>query len=333
MTGPERPTPTPAPTPAPAPPRPPREFDPALARPAPAGMEEAGDAGLPEPVVPAPARAPRRWAWRLFGWSAAGLLAVAVGFDLAGLLAAAWAVGPWLGGIVGALLVAAVAGLGTLAAREAMALGRIGRIDELRRAADAGRVDLAGAVAALYRGRPDLAPALAELDRHASDALDAGERQDLVERTVLRPLDGRAYRLVVTAARDTAIGTALSPAALLDVVLVAWRNLRLVREVATLYGARPGWLGSLRLLRRMLANLTVAGVAEGGSDFAVEALGGTLAAALSARVGQGLLNGMLTARVGLVAMHLCRPLPFAQGETPSLGRIRQELLRVPRLVL
>ncbi len=45
------------------------------------------------------------------------------------------------------------------------------------------------------------------------------------------------------------------------------------REIAALYGARPGYVGSLRLLRRMLANIAVAGVAESAHHVAVEALG------------------------------------------------------------
>ena len=65
----------------------------------------------------------------------------------------------------------------------------------------------------------------------------------------------------------------------------------------------------------------------------IGAVGGGLAAALSSRVGQGVLNGLLTARVGLTAMHLCRPVAFAPSERPGLGAIRRSLLSVPRDVL
>jgi len=121
--------------------------------------------------------------------------------------------------------------------------------------------------------------------------------------------------------------------ALLDVVIVLWRNLKLVREIAALYGARPGYVGGLKLLRRMLANIAVAGAAESGNDLVVEALGSTLAASLSSRVGQGVINGLLTARVGLTAMHLCRPLAYDETNQPSLKRIRRELMSVPKQVL
>jgi putative membrane protein len=37
------------------------------------------------------------------------------------------------------------------------------------------------------------------------------------------------------------------------------------------------------------------------------------------------LNGVLAARLGLSAMQLCRPLPFAKDELPSLKQLRKEL--------
>lgn len=316
------------------PPLRPIEFDPAAASPLPPELREEGDEGGGAPaLVEAPPRPRRRWAVRLLAWGAGGLLATALGFDLAALLGEAWLLDPRLGGAVATLILLAAGGLIGLVFGELRSLGRIVRIDGLRERAARHEPGVAMAVAALYRRRADMASAVAGFDRHLSDALSPEEALSLAERTLLQPLDRRAYRLVLAAARDTAVATALSPAALLDALVVAWRNLRLVRELATLYGARPGWLGSLRLLRRMLANLAVAGLADSGSDLAVEAIGGTLAASLSARVGQGLLNGMLTARVGVAAMHLCRPMPFAATERPGLRGIRRELLRVPKQVL
>lgn len=36
--------------------------------------------------------------------------------------------------------------------------------------------------------------------------------------------------------------------------------------------------------------------------------------------------GLLTARLGLKAMELCRPLPWLPGEKPRLGEFRRELV-------
>ena len=191
----------------------------------------------------------------------------------------------------------------------------------------------AGSLVALYAARPELQTALASLRDHVTDAHDDGEVVRLLDRELLAPLDRAAYQRVMRASRDTAVATALSPAAVLDLAVVLWRNLKLVREIAALYGARPGYVGSLRLLRRMLANIAVAGVAESAHHVAVEALGGSLAAAISTRMGQGVINGLLTARVGITAMHLCRPIAFGPDNHPSLNRIRKELLSLPKQVL
>ncbi|NUB23821.1 TIGR01620 family protein, partial [Azospirillum brasilense] len=197
--------------------------------------------------------------------------------------------------------------------------------------APAGRS--AGSLPRLYEGRPDLAPSLERVRDHVTDAHDDAEILRLLDREVMGPLDRRAYQTVLRASRDTAVATALSPAAVVDLTVVLWRNLKLVREIAALYGARPGYVGSMRLLRRMLANLAVAGVAESAHHVAVEALGGSIAAAISTRMGQGVINGLLTARVGLTAMHLCRPIAFGPDNRPSMGQIRKELLSLPKQVL
>lgn len=298
--------------------------------------------GLPtEADLPDPVPAPRRWAVRLLVGSAAALVTLAVGYDTVDLIQRAFETSVLLGGGAVALAGGAVLGGFGLLSGELRSLRRLRRIDGLREEAEHLRTSgthgeaarYAGAVASLYRDRRDLSAQVAALKDNLSDAHDDREVVRMVDLQLLQDIDRRSYQLVLRAARDTAVATALSPAALLDVVIVLWRNLKLVREVATLYGARPGYVGSLKLLRRMLANIAIAGVAESGNDLMVEALGSTLAASLSTRVGQGVINGLLTARVGLTAMHLCRPLAYDETNRPSLKRIRRELLNVPKQVL
>jgi putative membrane protein len=51
-----------------------------------------------------------------------------------------------------------------------------------------------------------------------------------------------------------------------------------------------------------------------------------LAEKLSARAGQGLGVGLLTARLGLKTISLMRPIPFPNEERPKLGSIRKSVL-------
>jgi putative membrane protein len=132
--------------------------------------------------------------------------------------------------------------------------------------------------------------------------------------------------VVRTAARDIGALTALSPLGLLDSFIVLARTLAMLRSIARLYGMRPGYFATISLLRRAFGNVLVAGVSELVSDAAVETLGASLLSMLSARAGQGVVNGLLAAKLGLSAMQVCRPLPFAEDEMPSLRQLRAELL-------
>ena len=45
------------------------------------------------------------------------------------------------------------------------------------------------------------------------------------------------------------------------------------------------------------------------------------------RLGEGVLNGLLTARLGLAAISVTRPLPFAALPAPTLADVAGNLLR------
>jgi putative membrane protein len=104
--------------------------------------------------------------------------------------------------------------------------------------------------------------------------------------------------------------TAVSPRAFLDMAYVVYENFRLVRRMAELYGGRTGAFGNLRLLRKVLGHLAVTGVASVGDGLVQQVIGHGVASRLSARLGEGVLNGLMTARVGISAMEVCRPAPF-----------------------
>jgi putative membrane protein len=48
-------------------------------------------------------------------------------------------------------------------------------------------------------------------------------------------------------------------------------------------------------------------------------VGHGLAARLSAKLGEGVVNGMMTARIGIAAMETARPLPFSAVKRPGMG--------------
>jgi len=216
-----------------------------------------------------------------------------------------------------------------LALREWAAYLRLKRLDDLRLAAVAARwtADLTaarrvvGAITRLYGARSDTAWGRARLAEREADVLDADALLALAEREIMTRLDAEARLVVEAAARQVALVTALVPLALADVAAAGFANLRMIRKLAEIYGGRAGSFGSLRLLRRVFASLLAAGALALTDDMIGSVAGGGVLSKLSRRFGEGVVNGALTARVGVAAMELCRPLPFAALERPAVSAL------------
>ncbi|WP_373050553.1 DUF697 domain-containing protein, partial [Thalassovita aquimarina] len=71
----------------------------------------------------------------------------------------------------------------------------------------------------------------------------------------------------------------------------------------------------------VMAHLVATGAVAVGDDMLGSLAGGGLMSKLSRRFGEGVVNGALTARVGVAAMEVCRPLPFARKRRPSVSAL------------
>jgi putative membrane protein len=289
-------------------------------------------------TTPPPAVLPKRrirWS-RLLVSGLGGLVALAIGLAIDALIRDLFSRNDALGWIGVAL--AAIAGIAVLAIliREIVGLLRIRTVTALHAAAveavasddrDAAR-KIAREVVTLYERRPETARGRAALAGHMSEIIDGRDLIGLAETEVMLPLDEQARRLVLSAAKRVALVTTVSPRALVDVLFVALQIVRLIRELATLYAGRPGTLGFLRLTRAAVTHLAVTGGIAAGDSLVQQILGHGLAARLSARLGEGVINGLLTARVGIAAIEVSRPLPFVVGRPPRLGDVMAELRRM-----
>jgi putative membrane protein len=213
--------------------------------------------------------------------------------------------------------------------REAWAFRRLARIDgfhaETRRALAADDLAAAAAlsdrIAGFYAGRPELAWARETLKDRRDAVLDADAMIALTERTLLAPLDAEARREIETATRTVAGATALIPLAFADVLAALSMNVRMIRRIAEVYGAHAGFFGSWRLLRSVATHLIATGAVAVGDDMIGSVAGGSALARVSRRFGEGVVNGALTARVGIAAMEVCRPLPFSELPRPKVTNL------------
>jgi putative membrane protein len=271
------------------------------------------------------ARRPNRLA-RVFWGALLTLIAFAASLAawdfVTGLLAANPVLGWTAAGLVGLVLVTLI----LIALRELAAFSRLGKLDDLRREAEAALSarDLPAArrvsarLEALYHGRAELELGRADLARRRDEVFDADSLMALTEAQLLTPLDAAARAEVEAAARQVATVTALVPIALADVVAALTANIRMIRRIAEIYGGRSGTLGSWRLIRAVMTHLVATGAVAIGDDLIGSVAGGSVLSKVSRRFGEGVVNGALTARVGVAAMEVCRPMPFGAGRRPSV---------------
>ncbi len=287
---------------------------------------------IDEPFVPVR----KGFGWAKVFWAALGVLVLlGLGLGITNLVEDLFNRSLSLGYIGLTFAILAVVALIAIITRETLSLARLETIEKLHARANAvllndDRKESDAIVRDLLKvahDNPRLARARVALEEHGRDIIDGADMIRLAERELMTPLDQEARRLISSAAQRVSIVTAVSPGAIIDVLFVLAAALRLVRQLARLYGGRPGTLGLIRLMRHVIAHLAVTGGMAASDSLIQQVLGHGIAAKLSARLGEGLLNGLLTARLGLAAVDVTRPLPFAVLPRPMLSDLAKDLLR------
>jgi putative membrane protein len=315
--------------------RAPRAFGPDEVTDLPATIDTLSDPKSDPEVVPLTPRK-RNWLVRLL-WSTAGLL-VSLGLGLAAdaLIRDLFETNTWLGWAGLTILALFVLAAIILIVREIGSLWRLRSLDHLKGrtliALASDRLKDAQPIVAelkeIYAPRADLSRALATLKDNETQFFDGGDLLRYTERTLMAPLDARARALAAASARRVALVTAVSPRALVDIGFVVWESVRLGGAIARLYGARPGLWSSWRLVGAILGHLAVTGGLVLTDGVIEQLVGQGLAARLSQRLGEGVVNGLMTVRVGIAAMRVVRPLPFTTEPQPVVKDFLPELANV-----
>ena len=158
------------------------------------------------------------------------------------------------------------------------------------------------------------------------------ETLQLFDLLVLQPMDQQASMRISAAAKQAGMAVAVSPFALADMLLVSWRAWRLMAELSAVYGVQIGVIERLTLFKKFANLLFWTGATELAIDIGGDFLGVELSSKLSARAGQGVLAGLMLARLGRFVQQQLRPLPMLSADKPVqplLQSLIQQLLQRP----
>ena len=285
---------------------------------------------------PAPAKVPALRKSRVVSFGLAGLGIAFTGWlivDAYWWITAAFERSSTLGTLAATAVIAGVAGAGAIIAREVTSLWRLRSVESIRErlAADVVRPrDAQKTIADIIEVVPkerDTTFAIETFQRQVQPHHTVTQQVEILSRTVMKPLDARAEAHVRTAVLRAFGITAISPTALSDAVFFLAVGVRMVRGIAGSYGHRPTTAATVHLLRRLVVEAGKLGAVDIASTTLAQQLGGALAERLATTAADSFYAAYRMARLGVIVMDLCRPVPFREDDVPSITAMVANVLR------
>mgnify|MGYP002278311167 CR=1 FL=1 len=158
----------------------------------------------------------------------------------------------------------------------------------------------------LFAGKPQGA-LLARVQDETPDYYDNSELLQHLELNFFEALDQEALRRIVRHATTTGALVGLSPFTTLDILVALRQSMRMIDDVAQIYGVRPSVVVRWRLFKKIIALVAYSGASEYAvSELWPELVGDSMLSTVSARLGQGMGASLFMARIGLAAIHRFR---------------------------
>jgi putative membrane protein len=238
-------------------------------------------------------------------------------------------------GVLAAIAVAAgMVGAGAVIAREVASLFQLknveavqGRLRALDRLPPAEARQAIVDILAVVPRDGAIPQAIESFQRQAQAHHKAVQQIEILARTVIAPLDRRAEAQVQTAVVRAFGITAISPTALSDAAFFLACGVRMVRAIAASYGHRPTAAATIHLLRRLVLEAGKLGVVDIASASLVQHLGGAVTERVATSAADALYAAYRMARLGIVVMELCRPIPFRDEDVPSVTSLVAKVVR------
>ena len=276
-----------------------------------------------------------RWLWRII----LSLFSILIVFETVQFFISGFSQSPFIASIYGIILFCLTLIVGTKVIREISALRQFKKQQHLRtKIDDVLANDLVCDAKQLCQKITAQLPCDLNVENEkqwqeiAQAEYSDSELLQLYSRQVLSKVDEKALVEVAKFSTESVVLIALSPIAIVDMLLMFWRNLRMIDKIAGLYGLKLGYWSRIRLIKQVFVNMAYAGASEIIADFGTDLIGADLLGKLSSRMAQGFGAGMLTARLGIRTIKLCRPIPFYENE-PKLSNVRKQLVSQLKLLL
>jgi putative membrane protein len=294
-----------------------------------------------EPIVPVqPARVPALPAVPERKGRTVSVALAGLGIGVAGWLtvdaywwvAAAFERSMALGGLATFAVAAGVTGAGAIVARELRSLWKLRNVEHIRaRLADEvvrprdARAIINDIIAVVPQQR-ETRFAIEAFQRQVQPHHTVAQQVEILSRTVMQPLDRRAEAHVRSAVLRAFGITAISPTALSDAAFFLACGVRMVRAIAAEYGHRPTAAATTHILRRLLFEAGKLGAVDIASSTLMQHLGGAAAERIATSAADSLYASYRMARLGVIVMDLCRPIPFRNDDVPSISSLVGNLM-------
>jgi putative membrane protein len=293
-----------------------------------------GERGRIVPAVPTvprsvPGRSGRRRASRAMKLGVTGLAAAFVGW--LGIDAYLWVAsvfdhGAALGWAATAAVAAGIGGAGLITARELRSFLALKSVEanqqritaQLEAPRPADIQDSVRSVLALVPKDRESAAAIEAFQRKMQRHHSPAQQLDLLSQTVMATFDRRAEAIVRRASVRAFAIVAISPTAITDALFFLACSVRMVRDVARCYGHRPTTSATVHLLRRLVVEAGRLGAIDLATATITQHIAGAVAERVAANAAESVYATQRMARLGLVTMELCRPVPFRPQEIPGI---------------
>jgi putative membrane protein len=221
-------------------------------------------------------------------------------------VAHAWLTSPIIGGSLGLLVVAFASVLSVLIWREVQGYRRINRIDlQLNHLKKLDDTSERQAWLDFYQQNQQLQTSQHAQAFHYSFFQKVKphhtpqELNKLYHYHVLEPLKSAARTVIKKDMMASAAISGLSPNAFFQTIALVWLHLKMVRQVAQIYGFRPGFIGQVKLLKMAFNSMVILSLTDVATEMLMsDLLGPGVLSKVSAQSAEAVVSARLTCRLG-----------------------------------